>query len=206
MLTFCFRPCSLRVMKTLFSQLFALVALTGGFVGGLTTDAQARLGETREQLVERYGEPLREEKVSLAASDSAELFFKDNVEVLVEFKDERAWLVAYRTHRLTSEMEAQFRDANDGEDGMADWREPTEHLMRTYWRTSDGSVTGVTYIAGNSKIFRFCTDACLLKLVEARKEMVDNASEVTLAAANEDEPAGDSEEEAQEEPKDENPF
>ena len=147
--------------------------MTGAFVGGLATNAQARLGETKAQLVERYGEPLREVKAELPASDAAALFFKDRVEVRVEFKNEKAWLVAYRTHRLTSELEAQFLDANDGESGVADWHEPTEHLGRTYWKTKDGQFSGVRYLAGNTQIFRFCTDACLIHLIESREAKID---------------------------------
>ncbi|MCB1099497.1 MAG: hypothetical protein KDN22_28255 [Verrucomicrobiae bacterium] len=160
-------------MKTFFSPLLTLLTLCGAFVGCLATNAQARLGESQAQLVERYGEPLKDEKAELPASDSAALFFKDNVEIHVEFKNGKAWMVTYRTHALTSELEASFRDANDGEEGIGEWREPVEHLQRNYWRTEDGKVTAVSYIAGSLKIYKFCTEECVAALVDFRREKVN---------------------------------
>ena len=161
-------------MKISLFQLCALAVLASALVGGLTPSAQARLGETKAQLIERYGEPLREVKSELPASDDAALFFAKQVEVWVEFKNDKAWLVVYRMHRLTSELEAQFRDANDGIEGdVGDWHEPVEHLGRTYWKTTDGKVTGVRYLIGNSQVFRFCNSACLIELIDAREAKID---------------------------------
>jgi hypothetical protein len=193
-------------MKAIFSQVLTQVTLIGAIFGSLATNASARLGESREQLIERYGEPKSEGKVELPASDSAVLFLVDNVEIHVEFKSNKAWLVSYRTHKLTSEMEAQFRDANDGEGGVGDWDEPVEHLLRTYWQTSDREVTGVTFLAGNSKFFRFCTSACKLALFDARVENIDNANAGVTPASNADAETGTDEGDTEEKADDENPF
>ena len=45
------------------------------------------------------------------------MFLKDHVEIHVEFKSDKAWMVTYRTHTLKSELEVTLRDANDGEEG-----------------------------------------------------------------------------------------
>ena len=190
-------------MKPSIFQLCALFLATGTYLGCLATPGQARLGETREELIERYGEPLRESQAELPQSEGATTFLKDTVEIAVEFKNGKAWMVTYRTHKLSSELEAQLRDANDGDvSGMADWHDPVEHLDRSYWSTLDGKYFGVRYFLGNSQIFRFCNLLCRDALIDARKAAIDSAISGFRA---EPEPAED-EAKGEKEEKEENPF
>jgi hypothetical protein len=193
-------------MKTFFSQLLALVALSGACVGSLATNAHARLGESKAQLVERYGEPVKDEKAILPGSSGAVMFLKDHVEIHVEFRSDKAWMVTYRTHALTSELEASLRDANDGEEGIGEWNDPVEHLGRNYWRTEDGKVTAVSYIAGSLKIYKFCTDDCVAALVDLRRKQIDSAVAGDPAGDSGAEADSPAEGEAEKSAKDENPF
>lgn len=153
-----------------------MALLTAILAIGLAIPAVARLGETREQLIERYGEPLREAKPELPASDSAAVFSKDMVDVHVELKDGKAWMVIYSTRKpMTPELQVQFRDANDGVDGLGEWKEPVEHLGRTYWTTDERDQYGVFYSLGNLHISRFCTAKCLAASIEARRLQIDKA-------------------------------
>ncbi|MDA0812023.1 MAG: hypothetical protein O3C21_06510 [Verrucomicrobia bacterium] len=193
-------------MKTFYSQLFTLVALSCAFIGSLATNAQARLGESKAQLVERYGEPVRDETAILPGSSGAVMFLKDNVEVHVEFKGDKAWMVTYRTHALTSELEVSLRDANDGEEEIGEWSDPVEHLGRNYWRTEDGKVTAVSYIVGSLKVFKFCTEDCVAALVDLRKEQINSAVAGAPADNSGAEASSPIEGEAEKPAKSKNPF
>ena len=149
---------------------------------------------------------MRDEKAILPGSSGAVMFLKDQVEIHVEFKSDKAWMVTYRTHALTSELEASLRDANDGEEGIGEWSDPVEHLGRNYWRTEDGKVTAVSYIAGSLKIFKFCTDDCVAALVDLRKEQIDSAVAGAPAGNSGAEASSPAEGEAEKPAKDENPF
>jgi hypothetical protein len=104
------------------------------------------------------------------------MYFKDNVEVTVEFKRGKAWLVSYRTNTMTSELELSLRDANDGlANGIVEWKDSLKHLGRTYWLTADKEIYAVRYDTGNSKIFRFCTRECEEAMGIERKQKIKDA-------------------------------
>ena len=153
--------------------------------------AEARLGENEEEIAKRYGEPLRETKPMVRASDSAVIYVKDLVEVTVEFKNDIAWLVSYRTTTMTSDREAQFRDANDGvPGGVGDWKDTLKHLGRTYWVTPDKGIYAVRFDTGSSKIFRFMTSECKEAMGAERKEKVRNAKPGDIALEGEEAETG----------------
>ena len=179
------------MFSRLFSAVPRLLAIASILVFA-SASAHARLGETREEIEKRYGKPIREPKPILAASESAALYLKDRVEVTIEFKRGKAWLVSYRTGKLNSDLEAEFRDANDGVSGVGEWKDTLEHLGRTYWVTEDKQVYGVRFDLGNSKIFRFVTIECMEALEVERKQKVKEAQAIAESDASEEDEDEDS--------------
>jgi hypothetical protein len=145
-------------------------------IGGVE-NAAARLGETKEQIVARYGEPTKEPDPIVTASEGAAVYVKDNVEVTVEFKRGKAWLVSYRASsvHMKTDFEEELRDANDGVEAVGDWKDPFQHLGRNYWVTSDKAIYGVLYETGVQKVYRFVTSECLEEMRTERKEKVKEA-------------------------------
>lgn len=80
------------------------------------TVAQARLGETVEQCMERYGPVIERRSAVLAASDPETLVFsKSGVTIVVEYRESKAWLISYRKVKMLANEVESLVSANAGE-------------------------------------------------------------------------------------------
>lgn len=172
--------------RTFFATAMAIIVTLGA-----ASQATARIGETKEQLVERYGEPTKEPAPMLAASEGAAVFVKDgNVEVTAEFKRGKVWLISYRSSsvHMKTAVEDELRDANDGlSSGLGDWKDTYKHLGRTYWVTADKSIYAVSFETGVHKVYRFFTVECKDELESERKQRVKEALPGTVTTTEEPE-------------------
>ena len=192
-------------MNTSLSKLLHLAMLVGLSAFLLPISAEARLGESKDELLERYKKPLRDVDPQLEGSDEAMLFFKDHVEVHVEFKNGKAWYVIYRTSKMNSDLEAKLREANAGE---SEWQDPVEHLQRKYWKSKDEERFAVLYAVGSIKQFRFVTEDALQALEDKRVAAIEKAvsGDIEEDPAEEEEKEEEVEEEEATEEEEESPF
>ncbi len=87
-------------MKNLTSILLGLI-LSGVY-------AEARLGETLDQCIDRYGPVVEKNRATLAGSDAeAAVFSKSGITIITEYKDGVVWSVTYKKKGLSlGEIEA----------------------------------------------------------------------------------------------------
>lgn len=80
------------------------------------TVAEARLGETVEQCMERYGPVIERRSAILSASDPETLVFsKAGVTVIIEYRESKAWLISYRKVKMLANEVESLIAANSGE-------------------------------------------------------------------------------------------
>src|SRR5215204_1744652 len=74
----------------------------------ITAPAVARVGETLDECVQRYGPMIERRPAKLSASDpDVMVFSKAGITVAVEFKEGKAWHLTFRKTALTAgEIEA----------------------------------------------------------------------------------------------------
>src|SRR5437870_3872480 len=114
-------------MRALVTCFVSLIALTGWL--------QARLGETLDQCVERYGPIVEKRPAEFPQSDpELAVFSKSAVTILVEFKDGKAWHVTFRKPLLTQTEIDTLVKANSGEGG---WSPPLSVAGRTFRQSDD---------------------------------------------------------------------
>ncbi len=109
----------------------------------LTGWSQARLGETLNECIERYGPVIETRQAELAQSDAEmAVFSKASVTVIVEFKNGKAWHIRFRKPFLSlTEQEALLKaNALDG-----DWSPPLVVATRTFRISPDRSRLAVLY-------------------------------------------------------------
>lgn len=80
------------------------------------TVAEARLGETVEQCMERYGPVIERRLAVLAASDPETLVFsKSGVTIIIEYRESKAWQISYRKAKMLANEVESLVAANSGE-------------------------------------------------------------------------------------------
>ncbi len=109
-----------------------MVTLLGSLVG--TEAARARLGETREECVARYGAPVAEVPALLEGATGAS-FLKGEIRIRMEFLEGRAAFVSFSRRGLGQELRQELLELNAG---PLTWNPPGEFLGRTCW-TAPGS-------------------------------------------------------------------
>jgi len=113
-------------MKLLrFSPFFS--SLCAGLL--LTGSASARLGETYEQCVARYGPPVAETAGLLQGAKSVS-FAKAGIRVRVEFLGGKAAFLSFSKHGLTPDDELLLLDSNAG---VQVWSTVQEFVGRRCW-------------------------------------------------------------------------
>jgi hypothetical protein len=114
-------------MRVMLLTLACLLALTGF--------SRARLGETLEECVDRYGPVLEKRQATFSSSDpEVAVFVKASIAVFVEFRKGKAWRITFRKPLISpSEVESLLK-ANAGED---DWGPPLSVATRIFRQSND---------------------------------------------------------------------
>lgn len=108
-------------------------ALMAGAVMCLTASPlQARLGETREECVARYGQPVMEGPALLETASSA-TFLKGEIRIRIEFLENKAAFLSFSRRGLKQEERQTLLDANCG---PLVWSAPAEFLGRMCWKAA----------------------------------------------------------------------
>jgi hypothetical protein len=168
--------------------LSTLAAISFGFS---TLPSQARLGETLEQITQRYGQPIV--VMSKKACESSEIgtyYFmhigrKPDVgsdgtplvrtmqfNIQCEFKDGKAWSIRYSSLGLSEQDLREIRDLNAG---AGQWGEALEikSQKRTFWRDVKGSGRVATaYRTGRMNVLRITDGACAEQLATQRTQEI----------------------------------
>jgi hypothetical protein len=93
-----------------------LCALLFLAMASFATVAEARLGETVEQCMDRYGPVIERRPAVLGASDPEALVFsKSGVTVIVEYRESKAWQISYRKSKMLANEVESLVTANSGE-------------------------------------------------------------------------------------------
>jgi hypothetical protein len=126
-----------------FGAICALMTMLG-------TVCRARIGESLEQCIERYGPVVETRPAQLPQSDPvAAVFSKNGVTIMVEFSGSEAWRITFRKPKFSAiEMEALLA-ANSGANT---WSPPLRFGDREYRLGSDRSRLAATTLAANSDI------------------------------------------------------
>lgn len=109
--------------------------LPGLFVMLMITTASARLGETLDECLKRYGPSLEKRPALLKVSDPETLVFtKAGITVAIEFRQGKAWQVTFRKPGLNRvELDAILM-ANAG---SGSWSPPLKTRDKEYRMTDD---------------------------------------------------------------------
>lgn len=117
--------------------------LTGG-------PARARLGETREECIARYGQPVAETTGLLQGAQSIS-FAKAGIRVRIEFMDGRAAYLNFSKAGLSQDDELQLLESNAG--GHR-WSKAEEYVGRRCWIApavdGEGARYASAYSTGNA--------------------------------------------------------
>ncbi len=145
----------------------------------LTGSIQARIGETVEECVARYGATVEKRPAKISQSDpDAHLFSKKGVSVWVEFRQGKAWKIAFRKLDMTEiEHDALLR-ANMPIEG---WGAALDINGKSCRRSLDGKWVALTTPAGSARepslveiVSRDYAEASYtaheLKVIEAKSE------------------------------------
>jgi hypothetical protein len=98
--------------------------------------AEARLGETKEECIARYGQPLAEVPALLENATGA-TFLKGEIRIRVEFLDNRAAFLSFSRRGLRLEERQKLLDLNAG---PLSWNPSQDFVGRTCW-IAPGNVT-----------------------------------------------------------------
>lgn len=115
----------------------------------LTGSIQARIGETVEECAARYGATVEKRPAKISQSDpEAHLFSKKGVSVWVEFRQGKAWKIAFRKLDMTElEHDALLR-ANMPTEG---WGAALDINGKSCRRSLDGKWVALTTPAGSPR-------------------------------------------------------
>ncbi|MDB6134783.1 MAG: hypothetical protein JWM59_3026 [Verrucomicrobiales bacterium] len=123
------------------------------FIPGLLLTAgpaRARLGETREECIARYGQPVAETTGLLQGAQSIS-FAKAGIRVRIEFIDGRAAYLNFSKAGLSPDEELQLLESNAG--GHL-WSKAEEYVGRRCWTApavdGDGARYASAYSTGNA--------------------------------------------------------
>lgn len=112
--------------KSIFFLLFSLAAVT----------AQARVGETLEECITRYGPVVERMPAKLKESDpEAYSFSKAGINVVAEFKGGKVWRHVYRSANLDDDTIKALLKAEAGDGG---WSAPLKIGGQDFLSSSDG--------------------------------------------------------------------
>lgn len=143
--------------------------------------AHGRLGESREECIERYGTPIGTPEPVVGQSTDTAAFLKDKVHVHVEFRDDVVWYIEYRSNVLAADLRAQLLEGNRN---GSSWADHKEMLGRTYYVTNDRKVNGVYLSEGALRLLRFCDSTCSKALDKQRKVAIKKTRTASRAAAS----------------------
>ncbi len=88
----------------------------------LSFEAAARIGETRQQLIDRFGLPLAEEKDPQGICDTLLVFDKHNVKITAGLLKDVCVKIVYKKLELFTDAEGlELLRANSKFDDMGDW-------------------------------------------------------------------------------------
>ncbi|RYD38376.1 MAG: hypothetical protein EOP86_00975 [Verrucomicrobiaceae bacterium] len=123
------------------------------FIPGLLLTAgpaRARLGETREECIARYGQPVAETTGLLQGAQSVS-FAKAGIRVRIEFIDGRAAYLSFSKAGLSPDDELQLLESNA--DGHL-WSKAEDYVGRRCWIApaagGDGARYASAYSTGNA--------------------------------------------------------
>jgi hypothetical protein len=146
--------------------------------------ASARVGETLDECVQRYGPMIEKRTAQLAASDPEVMVFsKAGITVAAEFRDGRVWRLTFRKLGLTSLEVESLVIANSG---ASLWGSPLKTRDKEYRMTDDkGRLAVINWdrkgMAGSlvimSREFAATNHAELAKRVEATGVMETGGKE-----------------------------
>jgi hypothetical protein len=155
----------------------------------LTGSIHARIGETQEECVARYGAVVEKKPAKISQSDpEAHLFSKKGITIWVEFRQGKAWRIAFRKlDMIDVELEALLR-ANMSAEG---WGAALDVNGRSCRRSLDSKWVAITTPARHSReptlleiASRDYAEANFaaydLKVNEARSEKKQNAVPAAL--------------------------
>lgn len=110
-----------RLPTLLLSVLAGALAMAG--------PAHARLGETKEECIVRYGQPLAEVPALLENATGA-TFLRGDIRIQVEFLDNRAAFLSFSRRGLRLEERQKLLDLNAG---PLSWNPSMDFVGRTCW-------------------------------------------------------------------------
>ena len=96
---------------------------------------QARIGETIAECESRYGAVVERRPATISGSDAqACVFSKQGITIVAEFKDGKAWRIAYRMSGMTDESVAALLEK---EAGNSQWSAPLKIAGQEIRTSSD---------------------------------------------------------------------
>ena len=120
--------------------------------------AQARLGESREQCVGRYGPPVAEVPALLGTATGI-AYQKGDIRIRIEFLEDQAAFISFSRRGLRSEERQTLLDLNAG---PLAWNPPGEFLGRVCWTAPGNSQQpgrhASSYIAAETSYLDLATD------------------------------------------------
>lgn len=127
--------CARRVIRSRQRPIILLFALT--FMLALPP-AGARIGETEAECAGRYGEVVERRLGGLEESDELlSVFRAGSFQIVVEFKDGRAWRIDYRK-ALVDQLDAE--QVLDWHENGQPWGEPLRVYGDRFWLRADREV------------------------------------------------------------------
>lgn len=120
------------------------------FYAALASASWARIGESLEQCIMRYGPVVENRKAELPQSDpGSAVFSKNGLTVIVEFRNDSVWRIIFRKPKLSvSEVDALL-SANSS---PGTWSSPLRYGDREYQLSADKTRISVTRLAPNNEI------------------------------------------------------
>lgn len=140
--------------------------------GAVLSSAHARIGHTREQCIERYGEP-----ISVDANSNSATFHKAGFRIEVYFFEGRCeWLTlakfaekSEQTFQSINDVEIETFISANGED--RDWEEiESTQDARSAWRTEDDSLRAVYISAPQWKLSVYTAAALRRRSFQSEKK------------------------------------
>lgn len=110
------------------SRRLSALLVSGVLLSG-ASHALARLGETKEECVARYGEPVASTPALLSGAESLS-FLKNQVRIRVEFLNNRAVFISFMRQDMSSNDQQQLLEANRGD---LVWSSPEDYAGRKFW-------------------------------------------------------------------------
>lgn len=123
------------------------------------TAANARLGESLEDCVLRYGEQVGTAEKSVAQSDGDAVHFrKSGFDIFVEFRNGMAWSIRF-VRRTFSEDERNHLMAINA--AGSDWLGPLDFQGREHWIARSGDYHAMMRTEGKDRVLVIVNEQCL---------------------------------------------